>query len=54
MSDSAKSVGYAVLCVIVPIAWGLLVVQVTGFIERRLRREPHPEQVAPVAQDDRV
>jgi hypothetical protein len=40
------------MCVVVPVGWGLLVVWVTGLLEKRLGREPR--EVHPVANDDWV
>jgi hypothetical protein len=31
-------IGYAIFCIVAPIAWGLLVVWVSNGIEHRLRR----------------
>ena len=30
-------IGYALLCIVVPLAWGLLVVAISNRIERKLR-----------------
>ena len=35
----AKSIAYATLCVVVPVAWGLLIYWVSTSIERRILRE---------------
>jgi hypothetical protein len=37
-----KPIEYALLCVVVPIAWGLAVYWVSGLIERRVLRRPSP------------
>ena len=34
---SFRAIGYGVLCVAVPLAWGLLVVLISNAIERKLR-----------------
>jgi hypothetical protein len=36
MLAHAHSIGYAFLCVIVPVGWGLIVYWVTRFIERKI------------------
>ena len=40
---------YALLCVVVPVAWGLVVYWVSGLIERRVLPRPHsaPDEAAP-------
>jgi hypothetical protein len=38
------AIGYGVLCVAAPLTWGLLVVQVSNMIERRLRAGKKPEE----------
>lgn len=35
-----KPITYALLCVVVPAAWGLLVYWASGLIERRVLRKP--------------
>lgn len=34
-----ERIGYAALCVIVPVAWGLLVLRVSNAIERRVKAQ---------------
>ena len=44
-------IGYALLCVAVPMAWGLLVVLATNLIEKRVRGQKdqrHIEEVPPI------
>ncbi len=44
-------IGYALLCVAVPMAWGLLVVLATNLIEKRVRGskdKAHAEEVPPI------
>lgn len=43
---------YALMCVLVPLLWGIFVVSVTNAIERRSKSEP--PQNEPLAQDDQV
>ena len=44
---------YAFLCVLVPLAWGLLVAAGSTLLEKRLGRKPNAD-AEPIAQDDRV
>jgi predicted PurR-regulated permease PerM len=37
------SILYALACILVPVAWGLLAVWLTSLIERRLRARGAPE-----------
>ena len=37
-----KPLAYALLCVVVPVAWGLAVYWASGLIERRVLRGPSP------------
>jgi hypothetical protein len=37
---SWRTVGYALACVLVPVAWGLVVVWVSNRLEARIRRRP--------------
>lgn len=37
-----KPIAYAVLCVVVPVVWGLVVYWASSLIERRVLRKPQP------------
>ena len=37
-----KPLVYALLCVVAPVAWGLMVYWASGRIERRVLRKPRP------------
>jgi hypothetical protein len=44
-------VGYALLCIVVPLAWGLLVVRISNGIEHKLRgngKSGSAEDVPPI------
>jgi hypothetical protein len=38
-----RNVGYALLCIVVPLAWGLLVVWASARIEERLNKRKPPQ-----------
>ncbi len=46
-----KPMAYALLCVVVPVAWGLAVYWASGLIERRVLRNPRPASGEAVSQD---
>jgi hypothetical protein len=44
---SVEQVGYALLCVIVPVAWGLVIYGASNWIEARLQRGAEKAGEAP-------
>ena len=49
-----KPLVYALLCVVVPVAWGLVVYWASGQIERRVLRKPSPSSGGAASQDGSV
>jgi hypothetical protein len=41
-------IGYALLCIVTPMAWGLVVVWVSNFVERKVRRSAKGDEVPPI------
>lgn len=46
-----SAVGYAVACVVVPVAWGLLVVRTSTWAERQLLKRRRDEPTAQSAEE---
>jgi hypothetical protein len=49
-----KSIAYAALCVVVPVAWGLIVYKISSVVEKRVPRKPQPSTGEGKQPDDTV
>ena len=47
-----KSFAYALLCVTVPVVWGLVVYRVSNLLEHRLRRKLHSASGTTAVQEE--